>query len=157
MAVFTQKKGPEAVPAPAAAQAAATSQSTVVGKTLVVKGDIYSEDEILIEGKIQGKIHAKNRVVVGRGGVVEAEIEARDVIIKGKVTGDVRGSQRVEIVPEGALHGNINAPRVVIADSGFFEGNIEMRPREDKARAGEEKGAAHAHHGSEGAAKSQGK
>lgn len=155
MAVFSQKKGPEAVPAPAPAQAPA--KSTVVGKTLVVKGDVYSEDEILVEGKIQGKIRAKSRVVIGRGGVVEAEIEGRDVVIQGKVTGDVRGSQRVEIVPEGTLHGNIHAPRVVIADSAFFEGNIEMRPREDKPRAGEDKGAIHAPHGGEGAAKPQGK
>ncbi len=63
----------------------------------------------------------------------------------------MRGSQRVEIVPAGTLHGNILAPRVVIADSGFFEGNIEMRPREEKSRAAEEK-SAHPHHG-EGAQK----
>jgi cytoskeletal protein CcmA (bactofilin family) len=140
MAVFSQKKTPETqthVQAPVAA----SSQSALVGKTLLVKGEIYSEDEILIEGKIQGKITVKNRVVIGRDGIVEAEIDAREIIIKGKVTGNVRGSQRVEIVPAGTLHGNIHAPRVVIADSGVFEGNIEMRSRDDKGKAGEEKPA----------------
>ncbi|HOW45655.1 MAG TPA: polymer-forming cytoskeletal protein [Candidatus Aminicenantes bacterium] len=146
MAVFSQKKPAETPAAPSAAPAAAPGQSSLIGKTLLVKGEVYSEDEILIEGRIQGKIHVKNRVVVGRDGVVEAEIEARDVVIKGKVTGDVHGSQRVEIVPAGTLHGNIHAPRVVIADSGFFEGNIEMRPREEKPRPGEEK-PAHSQHG----------
>ena len=72
---------------------------------------------------------------------MEAEIDARDVVIKGKVTGNVRGSQRVEIVPAGTLHGNIQSPRVVIADSGFFEGNIEMRQRDEKNKAREEKPA----------------
>jgi len=48
----------------------------------------------------------------------------------------------VEIVPAGALHGNIHSPRVVIADSGIFEGNIEMRSREEKGKANEEKPAA---------------
>lgn len=152
MAVFSQKKPAETPAAPAAAPAAAApGQSSLIGKTLLVKGEVYSEDEILIEGKIQGKITVKNRVVIGRDGVVEAEIDARDVVIKGKVTGDVHGSQRVEIVPAGTLHGNIHAPRVVIADSGFFEGNIEMRPREEKPRPAEEK-PAHLHHG-EGAQK----
>ena len=141
MAVFSQKKPAEMPAAPAAAPAVAPGQSSLIGKTLLVKGEVYSEDEILIEGKVQGKITVKNRVVVGRDGVVEAEIEARDVVIKGKVTGDVHGSQRVEIVPAGTLHGNIHAPRVVIADSGFFEGNIEMRPREEKPRPAEEKSA----------------
>jgi len=143
MAVFSQKKNPEPT-APVQAPAA-SSQSSLVGKTLLVKGDIFSDEEILIDGKVQGKITVKNRVVVGRDGIVEAEIEAREIIIKGKVTGNVRGSQRVEIVPAGSLHGNIHSPRVVIADSGVFEGNIEMRAREEKGKSGEEKPAvAHA-------------
>jgi len=138
MAVFSQKKGPEPA-APGQAAAGATPQSSLVGKTLLIKGEIYSEDEMLIEGRIQGKITVKNRVVIGPDGNVEAEIDARDVVIKGKVTGNVRGSQRVEIVPAGTLHGNIQSPRVVIADAGFFEGNIEMRPHEEKIKVGDEK------------------
>jgi len=137
MAVFSQKKNPE--PAASTQTPVVATQSALVGKTLLVKGEVYSEEEIIIEGKIQGKITVKNRVIIGRDGVVEAEIDAREIIIKGKVTGNVRGSQRVEIVAAGTLHGNIQAPRVVIADSGFFEGNIEMRTREDKGKAGEEK------------------
>ncbi|MCU0276341.1 MAG: polymer-forming cytoskeletal protein [Acidobacteria bacterium] len=139
MAVFSQKKNEE----PAQVPAAAISQSTLVGKTLRIKGEVYSEDEMLIEGRIQGTITVKNRLTIGSNGDVEAEIDAREVIIKGKVTGNVRGSQRVEIVPAGTLHGNILAPRVVIADSGFFEGNIEMRPRDEKrATPGADKPAA---------------
>jgi cytoskeletal protein CcmA (bactofilin family) len=147
MAVFSQKRNPEPA-APAVTPAPAASQSSLIGKTLLIKGDVYSEDEMLIEGRIQGKITVKNRVVIGRDGNVEAEIDARDIVIKGKVTGNVRGSQRVEIVPAGTLHGNIAAPRVVIADSGFFEGNIEMRPRDEKhGKAADEKPAAAAHAG----------
>jgi cytoskeletal protein CcmA (bactofilin family) len=141
MAVFSQKKNPEPT-AHSQAPLPANAESSLVGKTLLIKGEIFSEDEILIEGKVQGKITVKNRVVIGRGGDVEAEIEARDVVIKGKVTGNVRGSQRVEIVSEGTLHGNISSPRVVIADSGFFEGNIEMKHRDEKAKPLEEKPAA---------------
>ena len=131
MAVFSQKKNPEPQ-TPAAQMPAAGSQSSLVGKTLLIKGEIFSEDEILIEGRVQGKITVKNRVVIGCNGNVEAEIDAREVVIKGKVTGNVRGGQRVEIVPAGVLHGNINSPRVVIADSGVFEGNIEMHGRDEK-------------------------
>lgn len=137
MAVFNQKKNP--LPPTPVQAASAASQSSVVGKTLLIKGEIFSDDEILIEGRIQGMISVKNRVVIGREGVVEADIEAREVVIKGKVTGNVKGSQRVEIVPAGTLHGNIQSPRVVIADSGLFEGNIEMRQGDDKSIAHVEK------------------
>lgn len=137
MAVFNQKKPSlEVNPLPAAT---AGSQSSVVGKTLLIKGEIFSDDEILIEGRIQGNISVKSRLVIGREGVVEADIETREVVIKGKVTGNVKGSQRVEIVPAGILHGNIQSPRVVIADTGFFEGNIEMHQRDVKSSAHDDK------------------
>lgn len=139
MAVFSQKKNP--FPVTPVSAATAGIQSSVVGKTLLIKGEIFSDDEILIEGRIQGNISVKNRLIIGREGVVEADIEAREVIIKGKVTGNVKGSQRVEIVPDGTLHGNIQSPRVVIADSGFFEGSIEMHQHEDKGKAKDEKQA----------------
>lgn len=139
MAVFNQKKPPlPETPAPAAATG---SQSSVVGKTLLIKGEIFSDDEILIEGRIQGNITVKSRVIIGREGVVEADIEAREVVIKGKVTGNIKGSQRVEIVPAGSLRGNIQSPRVVIADNGLFEGNVEMHPRDDKNMAHDKKPA----------------
>jgi cytoskeletal protein CcmA (bactofilin family) len=137
MTVFSQKKDP-LPPTPAAAVPAVGNQSSLIGKTLLIKGEVFSDDEILIEGKIQGKVSVKNRVIVGVNGNVEADIDAREVVIKGKVTGNVKGGQRVEIVPSGVLHGNIIAPRVVIADSGVFEGNIEMHGREEKSKVRED-------------------
>jgi cytoskeletal protein CcmA (bactofilin family) len=146
MAVFSQKKGPEPTIAAPAAPAPA-NQSSLIGNTLLIKGEVFSEDEILIEGKVQGSINVKNRLVIGVNGNVEAEINAREVIIKGKVTGNVKGGQRVEIVPSGVLHGNINSPRVVIADSGVFEGNIEMHNREEKGKGREEAPTVQPHKG----------
>lgn len=145
MAVFTQKKSPEPL-MPSPAVPAAVNQSSLIGNTLLIKGEVFSEDEILIEGKIQGRINVKNRVIIGVNGNVEADIEAKEVIIKGKVTGNVKGGHRVEIVPAGVLHGNINSPRVVIADSGVFEGNIEMHGRDDKNKGREDVAAAHQSH-----------
>jgi len=137
MAVFGQKKDQE-TQTPAAQIPAPGSQSSVVGKTLLIKGEIFSDDEILIEGRVQGTISVKNRVVIGVNGNVEADIDAREVVIKGKVVGNVKGGKRVEIVPAGVLHGNINSPRVVIADSGVFEGNIEMHGRDEKNKGRED-------------------
>jgi cytoskeletal protein CcmA (bactofilin family) len=141
MTVFSQKKDP--LPqVPAVAAPVVGNQSSLIGNTLLIKGEVFSDDEILIEGRIQGKINVKNRLIVGKNGNVEADIEAKEVIIKGKVTGNIKGIQRVEIVPAGVLHGNINSPRVVIADSGVFEGNIEMHGRDEKNKGREETPAA---------------
>lgn len=104
---------------------------SVIGKTLWVKGEVTSDEEVYIEGNIQGKINIKHRVVVGKNGVVNADIEAREVIIKGIVNGNVRGSYKVEIVPEGVLNGNILSQRVVLAEGAVFKGNIDMTTKEE--------------------------
>jgi cytoskeletal protein CcmA (bactofilin family) len=103
---------------------------SIVGKTLFVKGKVFSDEEVLIEGKIEGQLHIKHRVVVGKSGIVNADIDAREVIIKGTVNGNVKGSYKVEIVPDGVLNGNIVSQRVVLAEGAIFKGNIDMTLKE---------------------------
>jgi len=130
MSVFNQKKS--VVPPPAAAAAAPNQLTSYVGKTLLLKGEVISEEEVVIDGRVEGTIHVKNRLVIGKNGFVNADIEAREVIIRGKVQGNVHGQQKVEIVPEGILNGNIFAPRVVVAEGAIFEGNIDMKAHAKK-------------------------
>jgi len=130
MAVFNGKK---TVPPPTPASVGPLvpdHQASLIGRTLLVKGEVLSDDEVVIEGKIEGKITVKNRVVVGKNGQVKADIEAREIVVRGRVNGNLQGHYRVEIVPEGVLNGNISAPKVVIADGAIFDGNIDMKVRE---------------------------
>lgn len=130
MAVFNQKK---VVSQPSVSPAALTEvQKSIIGRTLLVKGEVLSDDEVMIEGKVEGRVMVKNRLVIGKNGCIEADIEAREVIIKGRVDGNVRGYQKVEIVPEGVLNGNIVSPKVVISEGAIFAGNIDMKARIEK-------------------------
>jgi cytoskeletal protein CcmA (bactofilin family) len=100
---------------------------SVIGKTLFINGEITSDEEVLIEGKIEGKIKSNHRVIVGTNGVVNADIDAKEVIIKGAVTGNVSCSYKIEIVPDGKLTGNIVSDKVVLAEGAIFKGNIDMQ------------------------------
>ena len=91
-----------------------------------VTGEIISNEEVIIEGKIDGKINAKNRVIVGKTGMVNADIDARELVVEGRVNGNVKLTQRIEIVPEGVLRGNINSSKVVLAEGSIFKGKIDM-------------------------------
>lgn len=109
--------------------------TSFIGKTLFIKGEVLSDEEVLVEGKIEGKVNVKNKVIIGKNGLVNAEIEAREVIIKGTVNGNVKGSYKVEIVPDGTLNGNIVSQRVVLAEGAIFKGNIDMTPRDEAQEA----------------------
>ena len=101
-------------------------RSSIIGKTLSITGEIISNEEVIIEGKIDGKINAKNRVIVGKTGMVNADIDARELVVEGRVNGNVKLTQRIEIVPEGVLRGNINSSKVVLAEGSIFKGKIDM-------------------------------
>ena len=95
-----------------------------------VVGFIPQED-LLIEGKIEGKILLQNHsVTIGKKGQIKAEIRSKTITIDGKVNGDLCGEEQIIIRQSGVVHGNIVAPRVVLEDGCNFRGNIDMSPKE---------------------------
>lgn len=110
---------------------------SLIGKTLLIKGRVRASEEIVIEGRIEGNLQVKHRVIVGKSGIVKADIEANEVIIQGRVDGHVKAGMKVEIFPEGVLNGNIVSQRVVLAEGAILKGSIDMSVREEKKAASE--------------------
>ena len=136
MSVFNPKK--EEAETKTSAVSPLENQSSLIGKTLLIKGEVLSEDDVMIDGMIEGKIKVKNRVTIGKNANIRADIEARHVVIRGRVAGDVHAVGQVEIVAEGILHGNIVSPKVIIADGAVFEGNIDMKSLDEKIESPDE-------------------
>lgn len=104
------------------------SSVAVVGKSIVIKGELSGNEDLVVEGNVDGTITlTDNNLVVGADGRVNANLFARSVTITGKVEGDVSASERVEITATGSLKGNIRSPRLVINDGAFFQGSVEMK------------------------------
>jgi cytoskeletal protein CcmA (bactofilin family) len=121
-------------PAPPVAGAPAAGRNAcVIGAKTVVKGELNSEEDVLVEGSVEGKIHCSRDVRVGQGGSVRATVEAQTVIVSGEIVGDCAAVVRVELQASGRLTGNIRAPKIVIAEGAMFKGNSDMTGRKDKA------------------------
>ena len=119
---------------PTAASAAATAPKTasgpcVVGAKTTIKGEISGDEDVLVEGVVEGQIHITKDLRVGPGGVVKAKVQAQSVVVSGQLLGDCQATHRVEIQATGKLMGNIRAPRVVIAEGASFKGNSDMTGR----------------------------
>ena len=103
----------------------------MIGATVKIKGDIQSDENLVIEGKVDGTITAKSHeITVGSSGELKANITAKVVKIEGKVQGDVFGGEKVIISKTGNVRGNIVAPRVTLEDGAKFKGSIDMDPGE---------------------------
>jgi cytoskeletal protein CcmA (bactofilin family) len=118
------------VPAPVSSGAAC-----VVGAKTTFKGEISGDEDILVEGRVEGQIRITRDIRVGPTGNVKASIDAQSIVVSGEVTGDCSATSRVEIQASGKLTGNIRAPKIVIAEGAMFKGNSDMSPRKDKAAA----------------------
>lgn len=98
-----------------------------IGKTIVVRGELSGEEDLIIEGKIEGKVDLENHhLVVEKEGNIEAEVFAKTVTILGRMEGNLNAKERVVIQKSGSLTGDIRAPRVVIEDGAKFKGSVDM-------------------------------
>lgn len=99
---------------------------TIIGKGIVIDGEISGDAPVTIEGTVKGRIQLEAAVQVAEGGLVEADVESNEVEVSGNVTGNIVASERVELRPEGKMVGDIRSPRILIADGASFKGHIDM-------------------------------
>ena len=115
----------------AAAAAAARPGTCVIASKTVIKGELTGDEDVVVEGNVEGQIRITRDLRVGANGVVKATVEAQSIIVSGELIGDCQASVRVEIQATGRLTGNIRAPKIVIAEGAMFRGNSDMSARKD--------------------------
>ncbi len=99
----------------------------VIGPTLVFKGKLSADEDLIIEGQIEGTIaHHKMNLTVGKQGRVKADIDATSVIIEGQLVGDIRSDGIVSLMKGADVEGNIFCARIVMEDGARFTGKIDM-------------------------------
>lgn len=140
MSMFDKRKDNEPATAPASFGEPAESKNqwmpestargtAMIGKTITIKGDISGEENLVIEGTVNGTVHLKgNDLTVGQSGRVTANLTANVVRIDGEVKGDIVGVEKVVITKSGKVQGNIVGPRVTLEDGAKFKGSIDMDP-----------------------------
>ena len=113
--------------APASSPSRGSGSQAVIGATIEVKGDISGNENLIIEGSVEGSVTLdKHDLTIGESAKVHANVSAKVVRIDGEVVGDVRGIEKVVMSKVGRMQGNLSAPRVVIEDGAKFRGSIEM-------------------------------
>ncbi len=98
-----------------------------IGKSITISGDLTGEEDLVIEGKVEGKVTLPNsQLTIGANGSIKAEVQAKSVVVIGRVSGNVRGTERVEIQATGIVEGDVIAPRLIVAEGAVVNGSIQM-------------------------------
>ncbi|MCY4602050.1 MAG: polymer-forming cytoskeletal protein [Acidobacteria bacterium] len=100
---------------------------STIGDSIVIKGELIANEDLVLEGRVEGKITSKRNVLtVGEHGSVEATIVGSTVVVAGKVRGDITAAEKIDFRDTGSVEGDIAAPVVVMAPGVRFLGGIDM-------------------------------
>ncbi len=104
-----------------------TTNSCVIGRNIAVRGTVVGEEDLLVEGRIEGGVSLAGHLTVATEGVVEANVEVDSVEVHGEVVGDIAATRSVTIERGARVAGNVRAPRVIVHDGAHFDGAVEMQ------------------------------
>lgn len=119
-----------------------TTTTTAIGPTIVIKGKLRSDEDLIVKGRVEAEISSSKALLVENSGIIKANIRVKSARISGVLVGNVTAEERVEIAPDGRMVGDLTAPKIIINDGAAFRGRIDMQnfdeqsePKPTKAEA----------------------
>ncbi len=106
--------------------AAPAPTPTVFGKSMKIIGDVTSDEELYLDGDLDGKLNLRNRLTVGPNSKVNANIKAQEVMVFGTIKGNVESETRVSLRTGASIVGDIKTAGIVIEDGAYFKGGIDI-------------------------------
>jgi len=98
----------------------------IIGQHITIRGNLTGNEDLVVEGRVEGTIALGNHLTIEKTGVVEADVEVQDLTVMGELKGDMTAHSSVSINTDAKVTGNIRAPRIIIEDGARFRGNIDM-------------------------------
>jgi cytoskeletal protein CcmA (bactofilin family) len=126
---------PVAAPAPAPQRSQfmqSSGQTAAIGTSMRIKGEIRAEEELVVDGEVEGSLESKSLITIGPNGKVKANIKAREVVIFGTVHGNIDAVEKIAIRDRGSLVGDIKTAGISIDDGAYFKGSIDIVRPEPK-------------------------
>jgi cytoskeletal protein CcmA (bactofilin family) len=106
----------------------AAPRASVLGATLRFRGELSAQEDLIVQGSVEGSITHTQSLTIGTDGSMKGDIRARIIVIDGKVDGDLYATESISIRASAKVKGNIFAPRISITEGAFFQGQVEMQP-----------------------------
>jgi cytoskeletal protein CcmA (bactofilin family) len=101
--------------------------STVIGKSVVIRGELAGEEDLYMDGNIEGAITlAANRLTIGPNAKVVADVKVRDIVIFGSLKGNINATGRVDLRQTAKVSGDILANRLSIEENATLKGRVEL-------------------------------
>lgn len=110
-------------------------QRAEIGASIVIKGDLTAQEDIVISGRVEGSISVEEHsVTVKPGAELVADIDARTILIGGQVMGALNASGAIELLPSADVEGELTASALRLSDGAVFNGKAHTTKARDAAK-----------------------
>jgi cytoskeletal protein CcmA (bactofilin family) len=114
-----------------------TNSKNILSADVEIKGSIKFQNELTVDGKVEGEINSSGVLTVGENSEIKGEIKTKSVTVLGKVHGNITVEERCELKARAVLYGDLKATRLVIEEGATFVGKSEVTPNKVAMRAPE--------------------
>jgi cytoskeletal protein CcmA (bactofilin family) len=98
----------------------------ILSRGVSIKGTVKFNNELLIDGEVEGKIQSSGLLTIGEHARIKGEIRSKAVYLRGNVEGNIFATERCELQAGCTLKGDIEAPRFVVDEHATFLGSAKV-------------------------------
>ncbi len=99
----------------------------IIGNGTIIKGDIESNGDIRIDGKVVGNLKSNGRIVLGQHGVIEGEMHCKQADLSGHVNGKIYVDELTSLKSTSVIEGELNTKQLYIEIGAIFTGMCKMK------------------------------
>jgi cytoskeletal protein CcmA (bactofilin family) len=101
-------------------------KETVICVETRISGEIRGEEDLVIKGRVDGKIHLSHALTVEKGAIVQADVDVRTLVISGTLVGNIVASESVRLLATARVVGDLATPRVIMDAGAAYRGRVDM-------------------------------
>ena len=114
-----------------------SSTVNIIGAGTVIEGEIKSNGDLRVDGKIIGSVTSKAKVVIGNTGLVEGDVNCQNADISGSVKGKTMVNETLFLKSTAKVNGDIVTGKLVVEVGASFTGNCNMGNIKEMSSYGE--------------------
>lgn len=101
-------------------------QPNRIEKNTKIKGDITSEADFRIDGKLEGNVKTSGKVVIGKDGYIKGKVECVNADIEGKFNGELQVTDLLSLKASAVIDGTVVVSKLSVEPGATFNASCTM-------------------------------
>jgi cytoskeletal protein CcmA (bactofilin family) len=101
-------------------------KETVIGVETRISGEIRGAEDLVVKGRVDGKIQLSHALTVEKGAIVQADVDVKTLLVGGTLVGNIVASESVRLQATARVVGDLAAPRVMMESGAAYRGRVDM-------------------------------